>query len=63
MKFDKGNYVEIINNTCYHNFKIGDIVEITEINTSSSYYEGIDEFGSIWCFTDEDCQALKGVMQ
>lgn len=56
MMFQVGDTVEIIFNTCYHGFEIGDKVEILSVEDygDSIVYEGADEFGTRWCFSDSD---------
>ena len=65
MKFKNGDVVEIVFNTCYHGFNIGDKVEILMFTDygDSVVYEAHDEFGSLWCFTDNDCKAIQGELQ
>lgn len=54
-----GDTVVITNNTCYHNFKIGESVVITETRYVKEhdyhYYTGVADIdGQQWCFKNED---------
>lgn len=64
MCFQVGDTVEIIFNTCYHGFEIGDKVEILSIIDygDAVVYEGADQFGTLWSFSDSDINC-KGEIQ
>lgn len=58
MSFKVGDTVEIIFNTCYHGFEIGEKVKILETSEDGLVYEGADQFGTTWSFTDSDINCV-----
>lgn len=60
MSFKVGDTVEILFNTCYHGFNIGDKVKILEVDdySDSIVYEGADQFGTRWAFSDSDMNCV-----
>lgn len=65
LKFKENDIVEITANDCYHEFEIGKHVKIVRI-VGDEYYDGYaidDPQKKIWAFDDDNCKAIKGVLQ
>lgn len=61
LKFNAGDKVLIIKDTCLHCFKIGSVVEISGIRDwfNGFYsYEAIDNDGDCMLFDDDDCKGV-----
>lgn len=61
-KCKPGDTVIITHNSCFHGFDIGEIVTIGRMTDWDSYF-AYDSAGDEWAFDDDDCVAVKGVLQ
>jgi hypothetical protein len=58
MKHKTGDKVKIIDNTCSHQFKLGEIVEISSVNDERLEYFASSDDGAYWFLKEADCEAV-----